>query len=70
MENAVFVSETKAILLGERVLDTSQDAEDYQVRPYRKRGEMKGYTVSIRYKTGWQALSENDVARIEVEGGL
>ena len=70
MEQAIFVSETKAIILGERVMDTDVKAEDYQVRKHNRRGEMKGYTVAIRYKTGWQTLSEDDVVRVEAEGGL
>lgn len=70
MEQAIIVSETKAILLGERVMDTDMEALDYQVRQHRRRGEIQGYVVAIRSKRGWNNLSEDDVARLETQGGL
>lgn len=66
MTTAVFVSETKAILLAEKLECSPHKVRHTNVEPQRRRGEMQGYIVRIKWEDGvYNSMTEELVEQLE-----
>lgn len=66
MTTAVFVSETKAILLAEKLENTRIEVKHTNVQPMRRRGEMQGYIVKVKWSDGvYDSMTEDQVEQLE-----
>lgn len=66
METAIFVSETKAILLGEAMENRFNDVDHCNVQRSVARGQMMGYKVKIVWTDGrWGYMTEAQVEALE-----
>lgn len=60
-ERAVFVSFDRAVLAGGNYKNSRKNVRKCDVRTETERGEIKGYSVVARSKTGGHYLTEQDV---------
>lgn len=62
MTVAVFISETRAILASEAFENTRDDVRHTSVFPVRRRGEMQGYEVKVKFNDGaYRGMTEDEV---------
>ena len=66
MTTAVFVSETKAILMAEKLENARSEVSHTNVQPIRRRGEMQGYIVKVKWSDGvYDSMTEDQVEQLE-----
>lgn len=66
MTTAVFVSETKAILMAEKLENARIEVSHTNVQPIRRRGEMQGYIVKVKWSDGvYDSMTEDQVEQLE-----
>ena len=66
MTTAVFVSETKAILMAEKLENARIEVAHTNVQPVRRRGEMQGYIVKVKWSDGvYDSMTEDQVEQLE-----
>ncbi|MEM9476178.1 MAG: hypothetical protein AAGA71_12855 [Pseudomonadota bacterium] len=64
-EPAIFIRKETADVIASGLLGRISDLVAYAVRPHKRRGEMQGYTVSLRYRCGnIHTLTEQTVEQI------
>ncbi len=66
MNIATFISETKAIAMAEALENSSVQVEHTSVVPKRRRGEMQGYQVRVKWIDGrYEWMTEEQVENLD-----